>query len=102
MCIRDRDVRVRLTFTTDTPPPIGTAGVLLWRDPRPHLSAGILATVRGIPGAWIKDNAAVAPRFVPLPQALTGRDVVVSFPPDTTIAIRGQGTLAWRAMQEAQ
>lgn len=99
---RAQDVRVRLTFTTDTPPPIGTAGVLLWRDPRPHLSAGILATVRGIPGAWIKDNAAVAPRFVPLPQALTGRDVVVSFPPDTTIAIRGQGTLAWRAMQEAQ
>ncbi len=99
---RAQDVRVRLTFTTDTQPPIGTAGVLLWRDPRPHLSAGILTTVRGIPGTWIKDNAAVAPRFVPLPQALTGRDVVVSFPPDTMIAIRGQGALAWQAMQEAQ
>lgn len=99
---RAQDVRIRLTFTTDTPPPIGTAGVLVWRDPRPHLSASTLATVRGIPGTWIKDNAATTPRFVPLPQASSGRDVVVSFPPDTMIAIRGQGTLAWQAIRETQ
>jgi len=99
---RAQDVRIRLTFTTDAPPPIGTAGVLVWRDPRPHLSASILATVRGIPGTWIKDNAAATPRFVPLPQASSGRDVVVSFPPDTMVAIRGQGTLAWQAIQETQ
>jgi len=99
---RAQDVRIRLTFTTDTPPPIGTSGVLVWRDPRPHLSASILTTVRGTPGTWIKNDAAGAPRFVPLPASTSGRDVVVSFPPDTLIAIRGQGTLAWRAMQETQ
>lgn len=98
---RVQDVRIRLQFTAvDTPPPIGTAGVLLWRDPRPHLSADILATVRGIPGVWIEENAAASPRFIALSQALPGRDVAVSFPPDTRIAIRGQGALAWQTMQE--
>jgi len=102
---RAQDVLIRLTFTTDTTdtlPPIGTAGVLVWRDPRPHLPASALATVRGIPGTWIKNSAAVTPRFMPLPQASSGRDVAVSFPPDTMIAIRGQGTLAWQALQETQ
>lgn len=99
---RAQDVRIRLTFTTDTPPPIGTSGVLVWRDPRPHLSASILTTVRGTPGTWIKNDAAAVPRFVPLPASASGRDVMVTFPPDTLIAIRGQGALAWRTLQEMQ
>ncbi len=99
---RAQDVRIRLALATDISPPIGTAGTLVWRDPRPHLPANTLTMASGTPGVWIKDDAAATPYFVPLPQARSGRDAVVSFPPTSLIAIRGQGALAWQSLQESK
>lgn len=82
---RTREVRLSLEPGANALP--GSAGRLVWRDPRPHLPADTLVRRNGEFGVFVADGDVA--RFVAVPGAEVGRDVPVSLPPDTQIIREG-------------
>lgn len=81
-----RTQEVRLAFKSETALP-GTAGRLVWRDPRSHVDPGLLVRRNGTLGIFaVKGSRA---RFIPVPTAQVGRPSPVELDPDTAIVIEG-------------
>jgi RND family efflux transporter MFP subunit len=76
--------------------PVGSDGLLRWRDERPHLSADwvVRRVVQGRSqlGVFVVEGAAA--RFVSLPQAQEGRAVPSPLPADAQVVVQGQAALA--------
>lgn len=85
-----RSVEARLAFV-DTPPAVGSAGRLVWRDPQAYLPADLLVRRDDRLGLFVEE-AGVA-RFHALPQAQEGRPAAVDLPGDTRIVTHGRHAL---------
>lgn len=87
---QSRNQEVRFTFNADKPLP-GTAGKLIWRDPRPYVSPQYIVKRGKDIGIFIaRDGKA---EFIPLPDATPGRSSVVSLPLNTLIVVQGLGVM---------
>lgn len=87
-----RSREARLGFVDDaTAAPPGTAGRLLWRDPRPAVPPNVVVRRSGELGVFVVEDGRA--RFVPLPQAQEGRAAVVALPPRTLVVDEGQGAV---------
>ncbi|NIC40637.1 efflux RND transporter periplasmic adaptor subunit [Aquabacterium sp. A08] len=71
--------------------PAGSAGLLRWRDPTPHVSATLLVRRGNALGVFVQANGTA--RFVPLPGAQEGRAAPVRLPADTAVVVQGQAGL---------
>lgn len=96
---RNRNQDVRFAFTGQQPLP-GSAGKLLWNDPRPYIPADLIVYRQGQSGVLI-DEEGVA-RFVTLPQATPGRPVLVDLPLSTRLVVKGMGQLNDGSMIKAR
>lgn len=89
----DPDTRTRearFTFSRDEAI-AGAAGKLLWRDPRPHVPAGLLVERDGRIGMFtVVDGRA---GFRPLPDARAGLSAPVALPAGTRIVTEGHYSL---------
>lgn len=85
-----RDQEIRLAFTAATPPP-GSAGKLVWPDPRTFVAARFTVQREGRIGLYLKRQGKA--EFHPLPNAIPGRDVLVDLPADTLIVTSHLGQL---------
>jgi RND family efflux transporter MFP subunit len=84
-----RSQTVRLAPVQPAQMPIaGSAGVLQWQDPQPHVPATLLVRRGNALGLFV-DQGGLA-RFVPLPLAQEGRPSAVSLPADTRVVVQGQ------------
>lgn len=87
-----RSQTVRLAPTQGTPAPAsGTAGVLRWQDPQPHVPASLVVRRGTSLGLFVQEGGKA--RFVPLPQAQEGRPAAVALPGDTLVVVQGQARL---------
>jgi len=82
---RTREIRLLLPEASSVLP--GSAGRLVWRDPRAHLPASTLVRRDGRLGVFVVEDGKA--RFVPLPDAEVGRDAPVSLAPDTRVVRQG-------------
>ncbi|MBF0191462.1 MAG: efflux RND transporter periplasmic adaptor subunit [Magnetococcales bacterium] len=80
----------RLLFTGDKPVP-GTAGRLVWSDPRPHLPPWLLSRRDDQFGVFLIQNDKAI--FHPLPGALEGHPAVMDPLPAGEVAISGRESL---------
>lgn len=95
-----RNQEVRFTFVGEMPLP-GTAGKLVWRDPRPFIPPQYLVLRQQRYGIFVarqdvsRSDAAHShvAEFVPLPSPTPGRANPVDLPLDTLIVTEGLGTL---------
>ena len=85
-----RNREVRLLFDQQPALP-GAAGKLVWRDPRPHLSARLLVRRDTAFGIFLNDHGTA--RFHALPGAQQGRNTPVTLPPDTVVVTAGHHSL---------
>lgn len=85
-----RDQEIRLQFTGTRPPP-GSAGKLVWADPRSFVPARYIVSRDQQLGLFVAENGKA--RFIPLPTAVPGRAVPVTLAADTLIVINKLGTL---------
>ena len=85
-----RDQEIRLTFKAAAPPP-GTAGKLIWTDPRSFVPSQYVVKRDGQWGVFIKQDGKA--QFMPLPDAIPGRSAPVNLPADTAIVVKGLGQL---------
>ncbi len=85
-----RDQEVRLAFKEQAPPP-GTAGKLIWRDPRRFIPSRYVVQRNEQWGIFIALQGKA--RFHPLPHAIPGRSASVDLPPDTQVVVKGLGRL---------
>lgn len=85
---RNRDIR--FLFAADKPLP-GTAGKLLWHDPRPFIPARFIVNRNGQLGVFV-DQQGLA-RFVPLLQAAPGRPAPTALPLTTLLVTEGMSAL---------
>ncbi|MBF0271255.1 MAG: efflux RND transporter periplasmic adaptor subunit [Magnetococcales bacterium] len=80
----------RLIFTGDKPVP-GTAGRLVWSDPRPHLPPWLLSRRDEQFGVFLVQHDKAV--FHPLPGALEGHPAVLDPLPSGEVAISGRESL---------
>ena len=85
-----RNQEVRFTFPDKQPLP-GTAGKLVWRDPRPFVPAQYIVKRKQHYGVFVRRNGVA--EFVALESPTPGRANPVDLPPDTLIVVDGLGTL---------
>ena len=85
-----RDQEIRLAFNSGAPPP-GTAGRLVWTDPRSFIPAQYIVKREGKWGIFVKREGKA--RFHPLPDAIPGRSAPVDLPADTAIVVKKLGQL---------
>ncbi|MCX7693661.1 MAG: efflux RND transporter periplasmic adaptor subunit [Tepidimonas taiwanensis] len=85
---------VRLALQGE-PVPAGSAGLLRWEAPDPHVPAALLVRRGAALGVFVAegDGAALRARFVPLPLAQEGRPAAVTLSPTTRLVTRGQQAL---------
>ncbi len=81
---RNRDVRFVFTGPAAL---TGSAGKILWRDPRPHVAANLLIERDGELGIFVVRNGSSV--FVALENAKPGRSNPVNLPLDTAIVTDG-------------
>lgn len=86
-----RTQRVRLGWTTDTPLPPGSSGVLTWSEPTPHIPTSLIVRRGSALGVFLNEGGTA--RFTPLPDAQEGRATRTTLPGDSLIVIRGQAAL---------
>ena len=72
-------------------PAAGTAGVLRWQDPQPHVPATLVVRRGHSLGLFVAQNGQA--RFVPLPLAQEGRPAPIHLPADTQVVVQGQARL---------
>ncbi len=87
---QSRNQEVRLVFTDDTPLP-GTAGKLIWSDPRSFVPEQFIVKRDNQYGVFINDNGTA--RFVTLENVVPGRPHPVDLPLDTQIVTSNIGML---------
>ena len=87
---QSRNQELRFVFAGEKPPP-GTAGKLVWRDPRPFLPARYVVRRSGEWGVFIASEGVA--QFHPLPNVVPGRPVVMDLPLDTRLLIDSLGTV---------
>ncbi|MCX8049164.1 MAG: efflux RND transporter periplasmic adaptor subunit [Methylohalobius sp.] len=97
---RAQDVKVRLRFVDQAPPP-GVAGTLSWQDPRPHLPSFVLTTFREQTGIWIRSSDQ-DPCFLVLPEARLGRTLPLKLPLSVQVAAENPAELATQGFRECQ
>lgn len=85
-----RDQEIRLAFTAQSPLP-GTAGKLVWTDPRSFVPSQYVVKRDGQWGVFLSEDGKA--RFLPLPDAIPGRSAPVELPDDTLIVVKGLGQL---------
>ncbi len=85
-----RNREIRFTFAGEKPLP-GTAGKLIWADPRPFVPARFVVQRGGLLGVFT-DEKGIA-RFNVLSHAAPGRPVAVSWPLDTRLVTSELGSL---------
>ena len=85
-----RDQEIRLAFHGDTPPP-GTAGKLVWTDPRSFVPSQYVVKRDGQWGVFIKQQGKA--HFIALPNAIPGRSAPLEMAEDTPIVVKGLGPL---------
>ncbi|RLT95102.1 MAG: efflux RND transporter periplasmic adaptor subunit [Ketobacter sp.] len=85
-----RDQEIRLAFRDQAPPP-GTAGKLVWTDPRSFVPAQYVVKREGQWGVFIKQEGKA--RFIALPNAIPGRSAPLELAEDTLIVVKGLGPL---------
>ncbi len=78
---------LRLRFTADAALP-GSNGRLRWRLETPHISPALLSQRNGQTGIFVARDGRAA--FVPLPQAIIGRPVPTTLPPETPVIVDGR------------
>lgn len=86
----NRSREIRLVFGAEKPLP-GTAGKLLWRDPRPFVPSRLIVTRQSQLGVFVEDGGRA--KFVVLEQASPGRPAVTRLPLDTWLVIEGLALL---------
>ena len=72
--------------------PLGSSGVLRWRDPQPHIPAALLVRRGSDLGIFVRQGQQA--RFVALPRAQEGRAAPTDLPPATLVVVRGQAALS--------
>lgn len=85
-----RTVEARLRFT-DTAPPPGADGRIVWRDPRPHLPAELLVRRGAHLGVFVSRGGVA--RFMEIPEAQEGRPVAAALAAGALVVTQGQLTL---------
>ena len=85
-----RDQEIRLAFVAQAPPP-GTAGKLIWTDPRDFIPSQYLVKRDGQWGVFLKQQGKA--QFHGLAQAIPGRSAPVDLPAETLIVVKGLGPL---------
>ena len=86
-----RTQEARFEFVAEKPAP-GTAGRIIWRDPRPVLPAHLVSQREGVLGVLFSNDNSV--QFHPLPEAIEGQPAFIDLPPDTAIITDGRLGLA--------
>ena len=81
-----RNQEVRFHFPSKSPLP-GTAGKLVWNDPRTYIPARYIVKRNGQLGVFL-DSEGIA-RFVPLPNASPGRPAATDMSTNTMLVVAG-------------
>ena len=89
--VRERTQEVRLSFT-DTAPPPGAAGRLLWQSALPHLSSELLVRRQhnGESTLGVMLIEGQNARFYPVPQAIEGQSFAIDLPQDALVITEGR------------
>lgn len=85
-----RSVEARFVFV-GPPPAAGSAGRLVWGDPRAHLPADLLVRRDGRLGVFLAEDGRA--RFHALPDAQEGRPAVADLPPAARVVTAGRHAL---------
>ena len=88
---RSQTVRLAPATTAQAIPASGSAGVLHWQDPQPHVPATLVVRRGGQLGLFVADGGQA--RFVALPEAQEGRPATVTLSGDTLVVVQGQARL---------
>jgi RND family efflux transporter MFP subunit len=87
-----RTQTARLSFAKPAQAPVpGTAGLLRWSDPSPHVPATLVVKRANALGIFVRE--ANQARFVPLAGAQEGRPAPVNLPATAQVVVRGQAAL---------
>lgn len=81
-----RNQEVRFRFPSKSPLP-GTAGKLMWNDPRSYIPPRLIVKRNGQLGVFLDDDGVA--RFTPLPSASPGRPAVTDMSLNTMLVVAG-------------
>lgn len=88
-----RNIEMRFIFSEKNKPLPGSAGRLLWSDPRPFMPARYIVERNGERGVFIFDDNEKVVRFRELEESAPGRPVATQLPLTTQVVIDGLGIL---------